>query len=362
MPMKPDGELLEAVSAFCENPGETQVRPLGFGNINDTYLVGSGEGQFVLQKINKSVFPHPESIIENFATITLHLSEKSLPEFPITSSLPVQTIQNSLSHRSICNNWWRAQSYVEHSSFRELQSLDQAHELGIALVNFHNLLADLEPEKLAEPLPGFHNLRSYWVEFLKISRTGRDKKKDSQTYYCLEIIKKYNQQAMGLHKAFEKNLIARQLVHGDPKLENFMFDEGGRCLGLLDLDTVGLGFIHHDIGDCLRSCCNAAGEMGGQPVSVRLEVCSEFLKGYFSRAKDFLKSSQINYIYDGILHICFELGLRFFMDYLRGNVYFKVQEERENLHRAVSQFELVEDVVGKKGQICQLINDMKNSC
>jgi len=358
--MKPGDELLEVVGAFCENVDETKVRPLGFGNINDTYLVESSEGLFVLQKINRDVFPKPESIIQNFATVTAHLSEKNLSEFSIKTALPVQTTKNSLLHRSISDDWWRAQTYVEHISFRELQTIDQARELGSVLASFHNLLADLEPEKLAESLPGFHDLRSYWAEFLQISKTEIDPKKDNNTCYCLEIIEKYNQHAMGLHKAFEKKLVTRQLVHGDPKLENFMFNEGGSCLGILDLDTVALGFVHHDIGDCLRSCCNVAGEMGGQPVSFRLEVCSEFLKGYFGRAEDFLKSPQINYIYDGILHICFELGLRFFMDYLRGNVYFKVREERENLHRAVSQFQLVEDVAAHKNKIHQLIKVIKN--
>lgn len=355
--MKEDGELLEVMNAFCASAGETNVRPLGFGNINDTFYLESDKKAFVLQKINKDVFPHPEHVIKNFATITAHLKEKSLLGFSIKYSLPVYTNQNNLIHRSAADNWWRAQSYVEHISFRELQSLDQARELGRALASFHELLADLKAEKLDDPLPGFHDLRSYWTEFLQISGTESDTRKDKWICYCIEIIKKYLQEAMGLHRAFEKNLVTRQLVHGDPKLENFMFDEGGKCLGLLDLDTVGLGFVQHDIGDCLRSCCNVAGEKGRQTVTFNLELFSEFLRGYYGRAKEFQNSAQVDYIYDGILHICFELGLRFFMDYLKGNVYFKIREEHENLQRAVSQFQLVEDVVRQKEKISQIIKE-----
>ena len=45
----------------------------------------------------------------------------------------------------------------------------------------------------------------------------------------------------------------------------------------------------------------------------------------------------------------FELGVRFFTDHLRGNTYFKVGREGDNLVRAVRQFRLVEDIVRNGG-------------
>lgn len=360
--MKPAGELLEAMGGFCENPCTSEVRPLGCGNINDTYLIKADEQTFVLQKINKDVFPDPAGIIDNFCTITEHFLEIKPTIFSITNSRPVKTLQNSFSYKSNSNNWWRGQTFIQHRSFGELQSSDQAREIGVVLATFHNLLKDLEPGKLIEPLPGFHDLRSYWTEFLQTSRTDLAKRRDDHIAYCLEIITNYRYQAMGLHRAFENDLVKRLLVHGDPKLENFMFDDVGKCLGLIDLDTVGLGFVHHDIGDCLRSCCNGVGEMGKQRATFRLDVCSEFLDGYFGQAKGLLLPEQMKYIYEGILHICFELGLRFFMDFLRGNVYFKVGEERENLKKAVRQFQLVEDVAKQEGEIRYLIKNCISTC
>ncbi|MEW5725194.1 MAG: phosphotransferase [Thermodesulfobacteriota bacterium] len=42
-------------------------------------------------------------------------------------------------------------------------------------------------------------------------------------------------------------------VHGDPKLENFLFDQAGKALAVIDLDTVQIGSLAWDLADGLRS-------------------------------------------------------------------------------------------------------------
>lgn len=351
-------ELLEAVGAFSKFPADCVVRPLGAGNINDTYLVTSCNHSFVIQRINKDVFPDPDKVINNFHLITRHLNKKQSEDRLLQSSRPVLTLQNCLGYKSSSNNWWRGQTYIEHVSFRELKSSHQARELGRVLALFHLRCGDLEIDQLHDPLPGFHDLRLYFDEFSQVSEQNTVRTSDAQTGYCLEVIAHYRDHALGLIEGFEKNLLHTQVVHGDPKLENFMFDDSLNCTGLLDLDTVGLGLIHYDLGDCLRSCCNVAGEKSTKPVSFHLDVCTQFLEGYLVTSKDFITPLQGKFVYDGILHICFELGLRFFVDYLRGNTYFKVENERDNLNRAVSQFQLVEDVVKKKSKIHNIVQSL----
>ena len=62
-----------------------------------------------------------------------------------------------------------------------------------------------------------------------------------------------------------------------------MIDEtSGKAVGLIDLDTVKPGLIHYDIGDCIRSCCNAAGEETTdlESVGFDLNLCEAMLEGY----------------------------------------------------------------------------------
>ena len=55
----------------------TDVRPLGNGLINDTYLVSASEGKrYVLQRINHSIFKDVDLLQRNIAYVTAHIRAK----------------------------------------------------------------------------------------------------------------------------------------------------------------------------------------------------------------------------------------------------------------------------------------------
>jgi hypothetical protein len=57
----------------------------------------------------------------------------------------------------------------------------------------------------------------------------------------------------------------------------------------------------------------------------------------------------------------FELGLRFFTDFLTGNRYFKVSEPALNLHRALTQFQLCASIQKQEPALKQLLAKIKNA-
>jgi hypothetical protein len=57
------------------------------------------------------------------------------------------------------------------------------------------------------------------------------------------------------------------------------------------------------------------------------------------------------YLFDSIRLLPFELGLRFFQDYLNGNVYFKTKTPEQNLNRARVQFRLCESIEARERSI-----------
>jgi Ser/Thr protein kinase RdoA (MazF antagonist) len=135
------------------------------------------------------------------------------------------------------------------------------------------------------------------------------------------------------------------VIHGDPKLNNILFDaSSGLAVAMIDLDTVKPGLIHYDLGDCLRSCCNRAGEGGAESVEFDVAICREVLAGYFAAAEQFLTEPDIAYLFDAIRLLPFELGLRFLTDHLAGDRYFHVTEPGQNLRRAQVQFRLVASI------------------
>ncbi len=344
----------KAAAAFCPDPANCRLSPLGRGNINDTFLVESTGTAFVLQRINSRVFPEPLHVINNFAKITSHLQEKSrCGDTVFRTAQPMPTLAGSLAYRDAEGEYWRAQTYLAHASCRSLSGPRQVYEIGRALARFHELAADLKSEDLVDPLPGFHDLIAYLKEFDSLSPIKRQEDLDEACGYCLGLIDQGRQRATRLQTVKNSGLLPVQPIHGDPKIDNFLFNDQGLAEGMLDLDTVSIGLVHSDLGDCLRSCCNRAGESGGEDavVTFDLEICRDLLVGYFSGRHPLQSPEQRAYIYDAVLGISFELALRFFSDHLRGNVYFKVCQDGDNLLRAVRQFQLVEAIIAEEEKI-----------
>ncbi len=351
-----DSRIHEAARQFVKSDNPLQIGSLGAGNINDTYLVkAGGRESFVLQRLNGRVFPHPKLVAENFVKVTEHIRARlagAPDQWEIISSVP--TLAQEPFFMDSQGDIWRAQRYLEDTvTHSVIATSQQARQVGWVLGHFHSLLADLSPSVLYETLPNFHNLPLYMQGFENTSACHR-RPSSYELSFCLDFIGKKHFDIDVLERAKKEKKLTLQVIHGDPKIDNFLFLKGtDTAVGLIDLDTVGAGLLHYDIGDCLRSCCNSSGEKERKVdrVYFDLDMCRDILKGYYSAAGELICKNDKKYVYEAISVITYELGLRFLTDYLAGNIYFKVTHEKENLHRALLQFRLVEDIMGQEQAI-----------
>jgi Ser/Thr protein kinase RdoA (MazF antagonist) len=258
-------------------------------------------------------------------------------------------------------NFWRAISYVQGTrSFDTIRDATLAREVGYALGTFQYLISDLAVEKLADTLEGFHIMPRYLQHFDQaFSRNGY--KSNSEVKYCLKFVEQRRGLAALLENAREQGKLMLRPVHGDPKVNNVMIEETtGRAISLVDLDTVKPGLIHYDIGDCMRSGCNPLGEETERWEAVHFdpEIGAAILEGYLTQASRFLTVADYEFLYDSIRLLTFELGVRFFTDYLAGNVYFKVRHPEHNLQRALVQFKLTDSIESHEADIRHMIEHM----
>ena len=360
--------LVAVAGQFAQSGKPIDIQQFGNGNINDTFLVTvdyTGERHFILQRINTQVFRHPELVMQNMRTFTEHVQNRLL-NAPLDRRWEVPRVLLTKDGQDYCTDadgsFWRAISFIEGSqSFDTMQNTEQAREVGYALGMFHNLIADLPPEKLADTLEGFHITPGY-LQYYEEVLAKTSAKVCPEVNYCLQFVSDRTPLAHILENAKTEGKLPLRLMHGDPKINNVMFDTAtGKAVSVVDLDTVKPGLVHYDIGDCLRSGCNRAGEETADWESVRFDtdLSQGILQGYLSVAKAFLTENDYAYIYDAIRLIAFELGLRFFADHLAGNVYFKVKHPEHNLARALVQFKLTESIESQETTIRSIIEDMK---
>jgi Ser/Thr protein kinase RdoA (MazF antagonist) len=342
----------------------------GNGNINDTYLVTvdyQNQDQFILQRINTHVFTRPKLIIENLRQYAGHVDQKlakngnGLRRWDVPHIRPTQAGEDFVIDEQ--DSFWRAITFVNHSrSYDTVQSANHARETGYALGRFHNLVSDLSTVKMHDTLVGFHIMPHYLRQYDEALARGPQGIDSPEVRYCHHMIAERRDWASILEKAKESGRLPLRTIHGDPKINNIMIsDETGQAVSVIDLDTVKPGLVHYDIGDCLRSSCNPLGEDTTDFDNVRFEtdLARAILEGYLSVANEFLTENDYIYLYDAIRLLTFELGVRFFQDYLAGNVYFKVKRPEHSLERAVVQFKLTESIEAQENVIRKIIADFK---
>jgi Ser/Thr protein kinase RdoA (MazF antagonist) len=215
----------------------------------------------------------------------------------------------------------------------------------------------MDPALIKDPLPGFHVTGGYLAAYDRTLETDAAKEllaSSMEARRLAKFIEERRELALCLENAQSRGELKKRMFHGDPKVNNIMIDDvTGKGTAMIDLDTVSPGLIHIDFGDALRSICNPAGEEETNLAKVVFDedLATAFCKGYMREAGAFLTDADREYLYDSIRLLPFELGLRFFQDYLAGNVYFKTKIPEQNLNRARVQFRLCESVEARERSV-----------
>ena len=368
-------ELALLVNRFNVKGRLVTLVPFGNGNINDTFLAvfrnTFTETQLILQRINRNVFPRPEQIMANMHAITLHCHEKLERDATSGRDDRVWQMPRIIKTRDDGADYitdekgdvWRVITRILSAhAFDTAQSPEHALECGATLGHFHYLLSDMDPALIVNPLPGFHVTSGYlahYDETLGGSTAQSVLEASMEARRLAKFVDERRAFAISLEKAEQAGELKKRMFHGDPKVNNIMIDDfTGKGTAMIDLDTVSPGLIHIDVGDAVRSICNPAGEeeLNLGKVAFDETLFQAFMRGYMKEAGAFLTDADRAYLYDAIRLLPFELGLRFFQDYLAGDKYFKVRQPEQNLNRARVQFRLCESIEAREKSIRDALN------
>jgi Ser/Thr protein kinase RdoA (MazF antagonist) len=362
----------ESIAAEFQVPGQVvTVLSIETGNVNDTYRVIKrttySEVQFVLQRINQAVFPKPDLVMANMKAITDYghrRLEEQLSKSNRIWQLPkvIPTLDGRDYYIDQSGEYWRALSMIASATSHErVINVEHAHEAGYVLGHFQRIIADFPADQLADTLPGFHITPGYLDYHDRVVESDNAQQKlgaSSEARRVEAFIQERRGFASVLEDARERGELHLRPVHGDPKITNIMMDNiTGKGTAIIDLDTVKPGLIHYDFGDCVRSVCNPAGEEAKDlnKVLVDLDFFEALVRGYLKQARNFLTESDQKYLYDSVRLIAFELGLRFFTDYLAGDVYFKINYKGQNLNRGRVQMKLCESIETRESMLRRVL-------
>ena len=138
--------------------------------------------------------------------------------------------------------------------------------------------------------------------------------------------------------------LPKRICHCDTKVNNMMFDENGRVLCVIDLDTVMPSYIFSDFGDFMRTAANTGEEddKNLDHVNFNMEIFKAFTKGYLETARVFLTDVEIDNLPYAATLFPYMQAVRFLADYINGDTYYKIKYPDHNLVRTRAQFKLLQ--------------------
>ena len=142
------------------------------------------------------------------------------------------------------NSLWRAFEHVPNDNVSE-STPETAYDAARTLGKFHSILATSR-FKPSFQLPGFHDTRSILAKLERLSLLPENAEKAELAREDINFL------LQEIPKFYLSQNEANQVIHGDPKLANFLFRDG-RVIATLDLDTMMLSSPLIDLGDGFRS-------------------------------------------------------------------------------------------------------------
>ncbi|SCP96324.1 phosphotransferase enzyme family protein [Anaerobium acetethylicum] len=351
-------EKQEVLSAYGIEDGIISDRPYGTGHINDTFVIEymHGEGsrkKILLQKMNHKVFKRPEAVMENIQNVTAYIREQAIKRGgdPRRETLNIILTENGKPYcRDLTGGYWRAYDFIEGATaYDRVEDPECFYQSAIVFGNFQRLLSEYPVENLNETIADFHNTAKRLEMLKKVvaeDPCGRASGVQEEIDFAIEREK----EAHVLTEMAERGELPVRVTHNDTKLNNVMIDDTtGKGLCVVDLDTVMPGLSVYDFGDSIRFGASTAAEdeQDLSKVSCDMILFEIYTRGYLEGCAGKLTKKEIEMMPMGAKLMTFECGIRFLIDYLQGDVYFKIHRENHNLERCRTQFRLVADMENK---------------
>lgn len=355
-------KLNAIASAFVLDSDVTSVKPLGEGFINDTFIVETSSGvRYILQRKNKKIFTNVPSMMENILKVTNHLKTKIINAGgdPLREAMTIiPTKDGKLCFKDAEEEFWASTLFIEDTiAYQAATTPELAAQGGRGIGKFQAMLSDFT-EPLANILPGFHDMRFRFKQFdeaVAADAAGRVKDMSEE----ISWVNSRRDKIMEVWEKFENGTIPTRVTHNDTKINNILFDKKGDVLCVIDLDTVLSSTILNDYGDAMRSYTNTGAEDDADlsKVSMDLGIFRGFTEGYLSQAAKFLSPEELKYLAFSAIYITFEQVLRFLLDYINGDTYYKIKSPDHNLVRTRAQYKLLQSMESHLDEMNKIVED-----
>lgn len=359
-------DLLHIAKAFAPEGSPMDATPLGKGLINDTFRVttSSPGKQYVLQRINHSIFKDVDLLQDNIVKVTGHIRKKLISrgesdiDRKVLRFLPCPDTGKTYLRDG--ESYWRMSVLIPDAFTFDAVTPEYSFFAGKAFGQFESMLSDLD-SPLGETIPDFHNMElrlRQLQEAILENRAGR--MSEEEVAEILEDMSMYADRMCLAENLHREGKLPKRVCHCDTKVNNMLFDRDGNVLCVIDLDTVMPSYVFSDYGDFLRTgaCTAPEDEPDLSKVGFDMEIFRSFTKGYIEGTKEFLLPVERENLPYAACLFPYMQAVRFFTDYINGDTYYKIQYPEHNLVRTRAQMKLFHSVMDHLGEMSAFIETL----
>lgn len=343
--MKP-APYQEALDAFVSPFHEFSVQSLTPGLINHSYKVTSKlTGKtFLLQQINRSVFPEPELLQHNYELLWRHLQAEKIPYvIPEPKYFP----DNSMLYCDSHEHFWRVFEFIKDARvYESVETIAQAKAVAQSFGRFTASFEDFDTGLLNITIPGFHDLSLRYKKFQHSIHSGHYERLIKASP-LIDEIKSRERYANFYDVMSESDEFRKRVIHHDAKISNVLFDDKTQMVICpVDFDTVMPGYFFSDLGDMIRSmaCTRDENSIAFGEIAIRKNFYDEIIAGYLSVMEHQLTAVEKKYIHYSGLMMIYMQALRFLTDYLNADTYYRITYKEQNIDRAKNQLILLKQL------------------
>ena len=358
-------DLRNVAEQFVLHGNITDIVRIKKGYINCTYKVetlseNNHVHKYLLQRINTSVFPDFNELINNFCLTTGCLSEYlTLPGRHKYGTVP--TLYPTKDGRLYFvdeSGVWRMMKFFDNVYTLDIpERPDEFYYAGVSFGRFIKVMQRVETSRIFEVIPNFHNTKSRYNDLesaISSDPVGRVGDALAEIAFVRENAPLYGM----ISDALDAGRIPTRICHNDCNLNNILFDEKtGLPVAIIDLDTVMPSSPLYDFGDSMRIGTNTAkdDEKDLDKVSCNLELYEVYARGFMEACGDILTKEELELFPYAALVITAEDGIRFLADHINGDTYYHIDYPGQNLDRSRTQLKLLSDMKEKLPEIRKIL-------
>lgn len=332
-------------------PANLSFEPLTAGHINQTFKVLVGDTpQYVLQKLNTTIFKEPHHVMSNIQTVANHLKSKRYPK----NILEFYKTKDGAFVIEEESGAWRLTDFIDHSvTYLKADSEVLAFKTALAFGEYLKYLSDLPTENMFTIIKDFHNAKLRIRQFQDALQRPPSVERLKNAHNELIFIEKY----IDYFNNYQP-IVPTRIAHNDTKVSNILFDEKTDEVScIIDLDLLQPDSLLSDFGDMVRAATPQLDENDTniEGIEMRLSYFEALVSGFVAELKDILTNEEKDNLIFGAKRTVFVQALRFLADYLNDDIYYKIHYPEQNLMRARNQLSLFKSILQQEQDMISII-------